>query len=105
MIKIKLSDNKNIKCFGGILLSKDILSDYSMEITDSNDYDYEFVTANEFLDLSLPFMAENKVLPICMVSTDLFVISLITPCVACFKDTSFFILPISFILTIEPRRT
>ena len=54
MIKIKLSDNKNIKCFSGLLLSKDILSDYSMEITDSNDYDYEFVAANEFLDLSLP---------------------------------------------------
>jgi len=53
MIKIKLSDNKNIKCFGGLLLLKDILLDYSMEITDSNDYDYEFVAANEFLDLSL----------------------------------------------------
>tara|TARA_R110000851_G_scaffold155423_1_gene297835 strand:+ start:5224 stop:6237 length:1014 start_codon:yes stop_codon:yes gene_type:complete len=54
MIKIKLSDSQNMKCFSGLILSKDILSDYSIQLTESNDYDYEFVAANEFLNLSLP---------------------------------------------------
>ena len=54
MIKIKLSDNKNMKCFSGLILSKDILRDYSIELTESNDYDYEFISANEFVKSSLP---------------------------------------------------
>ena len=54
MIKIKLSDNQNMKCFSGLILSKDILNDYSIELTESNDYDYEFVDTNEFFKLSLP---------------------------------------------------
>ena len=54
MIKIKLSDNQNTKCFSGLILSKDILSDYSIQLTESNDYDFEFVDANQFLKLSLP---------------------------------------------------
>ena len=54
MIKIKLSDSQNIKCFSGLILSKDILNDYSIQLTDSNDYDYEFLGSDEFLNLSLP---------------------------------------------------
>ena len=54
MIKIKLSDNQNIKCFSGLIISKDRLRDYSIDITDSDDYDYEFIDTNQFLKLSLP---------------------------------------------------
>ena len=41
MIKIKLSDNQNIKCFSGLIIAKDMLRDYSIDITDSSDYDYD----------------------------------------------------------------
>ena len=54
MIKIKLSDNQNIKCFSGLILSKDILRDYSIELTTDNDYDYEFLATDEFVNTSLP---------------------------------------------------
>lgn len=53
MIKVRLSDNQDMKCFSALILSKDILRDYSIELTDSNDYDYEFISANRFLKLSL----------------------------------------------------
>ena len=43
-----------MKCFGGLVISRDMLKDYSIDITDSDDYDYEFVDANQFLKLSLP---------------------------------------------------
>ena len=49
MIKVKLSDNQNMKCFSGFIHTKDLLRDYSIDITDSDDYDYEFVDANQFL--------------------------------------------------------
>ena len=54
MIKVKLSDNQNMKCFSGFIHTRDLLRDYSIDITDSGDYDYEFVDANQFLTLSLP---------------------------------------------------
>jgi len=54
MIKIKLSNINNIKCFSGLIISKDMLGDYSIDITDSDDYDYEFIDATKFVDLSLP---------------------------------------------------
>jgi len=54
VIKVKLSDNQNMKCFSGLVISRDMLKDYSIDITDSDDYDYEFVDANQFLKLSLP---------------------------------------------------
>ena len=57
MIKIKLSDNQNIKCFSGLIVARDMLRDYSIDITDSDDYDYEFVDANQFLKLSLPYVS------------------------------------------------
>ena len=53
MIKIRLTDPSNVKCFSGLIHSKDLLRDYSIDITESSDYDYEFVHSNEFLNLSL----------------------------------------------------
>ena len=53
MIKIKLSDPDDIKSFSGLILSKDILPNYSIELTTSNDYDYEFISQKRFLDLSI----------------------------------------------------
>tara|TARA_B100000287_G_scaffold431823_1_gene489836 strand:+ start:614 stop:1630 length:1017 start_codon:yes stop_codon:yes gene_type:complete len=54
MIKIKLSDNQDIKCFSGLLYTKDELPNYSIQLTDSNDYDYEFLGTNEYVNSSLP---------------------------------------------------
>jgi len=54
MIKIKLSDPNNMKSFSGFIHTKDLLREYSIEITDSDDYDYEFIHANEFVDTNLP---------------------------------------------------
>ena len=54
MIKVKLTDSSNMKCFSGLIHTKDLLRDYSIVITDSDDYDYEFVHADEFVNLSLP---------------------------------------------------
>ena len=53
MIKIRLTDPSNMKCFSGLLHTRDLLREYSIDITDSSDYDYEFVHANEFMNLSL----------------------------------------------------
>ena len=55
MIKIKLSDSNNMKCFSGLIHTRNMLKDYSIDITDSDSYDYEFVDATEFVDLSIPF--------------------------------------------------
>lgn len=60
MIKIKLSDNRDIKCFSGLLMAKDMLSDYSIEITNSNDYDYEFLGTNQFIKSSMPLNESIK---------------------------------------------
>ena len=54
MIKIKLSDPNNMKSFSGFIHTRELLREYSIEITDSNDYDYEFIHANEFVDTNLP---------------------------------------------------
>ena len=43
-----------MKSFSGFIHPKDLLREYSIEITDSNDYDYEFIHANEFVDTNLP---------------------------------------------------
>ena len=53
MIKIKLTDPSNMKCFSGLIHTKDLLREYSIDITNSSDYDYEFVHADEFVNLSL----------------------------------------------------
>ena len=54
MIKIKLSDNQDMKCFSGLIISNPKLLDYSIQITNSNDYDYEFISSKNFVNLSLP---------------------------------------------------
>ena len=54
MIKIKLSDPNNMKSFSGFIHTRDLLREYSIEITDSNDYDYEFIHSNVFVDTNLP---------------------------------------------------
>ena len=54
MIKVKLTDSSNMKCFSGLIHTIDLLRDYSIDIADSDDYDYEFVHADEFVNLSLP---------------------------------------------------
>ena len=54
MIKIKLSNSADIKNFSGLIHSKDLLYDYSIQLTDSNDYDYEFLDTNQYVKNSLP---------------------------------------------------
>ena len=49
MIKIKLSDPKNIKCFGALLIAQDMLPNYSIKLTTSNDYDYELIDMNQWM--------------------------------------------------------
>ena len=55
MIKIRLTNPQNMKCFGGLLVTNQygLLSDYSIELTNSNDYDYEFVDMDQFIDKSV----------------------------------------------------
>ena len=60
MIKIRLTDPSNMKCFSGLLQTRDLLRDYSIDITDSSDYDYEFVDASEFMNLSFSPIILNK---------------------------------------------
>jgi len=54
MIKIKLSDPNDHKNFSPFILANNILSDYSIELTTSNDYDYEFIAQKDYLNLSVP---------------------------------------------------
>ena len=54
MIKIKLSDPNNMKCFSGFIHTRDLLREYSIDVTSTDDYDYEFIDATKFVDLSLP---------------------------------------------------
>ena len=53
MIKIKLSNPNDQKNFGGLLHARDILPDYSIQLTDSNDYDYEFISHNNYVNSSV----------------------------------------------------
>lgn len=53
MIKIKIHnplEGKNKQSFLGFLYMREALRDYSIDITDSDDYDYLFVGANEILN-------------------------------------------------------
>jgi len=54
MIKIKLSDPTNMKCFSGLLHAAPMLSDYSMAIVSDGSYDYELLATNEFVKSDLP---------------------------------------------------
>ena len=56
MIKIKIHDplmGKNRISFQGFLMLKDMLRDYSIDITDSGDFDYMFIGAYTILDKGL----------------------------------------------------
>jgi hypothetical protein len=56
MIKVKIKDpmvGKNSISFLGFVLLKDILRDYSIDITDSEDYDYMFLGAHDILNKGL----------------------------------------------------
>ena len=53
MIKIKISNpikGKNKISFMGFLMLKNLLRDYSIDITESDDYDYLFLGANDILN-------------------------------------------------------
>ena len=53
MIKIKICDplmGKNRISFAGFLMLKDLLKEYSIDITDSDDYDYMFLGAHDILN-------------------------------------------------------
>lgn len=54
MIKLKLSDPNNIKCFSGLLYANNILSDYSIQLVADGSYDYELLATDQFLKTSLP---------------------------------------------------
>ena len=62
MIKIRLTNPQNMKCFGGLLVTNQygLLSDYSIELTNSNDYDYEFVDMDQFIDKSVSIEDSSK---------------------------------------------
>tara|TARA_R100000789_G_scaffold55586_1_gene54141 strand:- start:1221 stop:1409 length:189 start_codon:yes stop_codon:yes gene_type:complete len=50
MIKVKIKDpmvGKNSISFLGFVLLKDMLRDYSIDVTDSEDYDYMFLGAHD----------------------------------------------------------
>ena len=50
MIKIKLSDSNNMKCFSGLIHTRNMLKDYSIDITDSDSYDYAMVGQASIID-------------------------------------------------------
>ena len=56
MIKIKIFNpvaGKNRISFTGFLVMQQMLRDYSIEITDSDDFDYAFLGADDILDKSI----------------------------------------------------
>ena len=62
MIKIRLTNPQNMKCFGGLLITNQfgLLSDYSIELTNSDDYDYEFVDMDKFIKKGLSIEESAK---------------------------------------------
>ena len=57
MIKVKIQNptiDRNRPTFSPLYVVKDMLRAYSIEITDSNDYDYLFVGMNDFIDKKRP---------------------------------------------------
>ena len=56
MIKIKIHNqfyDRNELTFRGLYFAKDVLRDFSIELTDSDDFDYMFVGMSDFYDMSL----------------------------------------------------
>ena len=57
MIKVKIlnpSTGRNIPTFNPLIRVIDMLRDYSIDVTDSDDYDYLFVGMDDFLNKKLP---------------------------------------------------
>ena len=53
MIKVKIHNpflNRNEPTFRPLIFVKDILRDYSIELTESDDFDYMFIGMNDFID-------------------------------------------------------
>ena len=53
MIKVKIQNTlvgRNEPTFRPLLFVKDMLREYSIDITESNDYDYLFVGMHDFID-------------------------------------------------------
>ena len=70
MIKVRLTNPQNMKCFGGLLITNQygLLSDYSIELTNSDDYDYEFVDMDKFIKKGLS-IEESAKYGICLLYT------------------------------------
>lgn len=51
MIKIKLSDPNSMKCFSGFIHAKDLLKEFSIDITITDDY--KFIDASQFVNLAM----------------------------------------------------
>ena len=57
MIKVKIQNpttGRNSHTFSALLRVKDLLRDYSIDLTQSNDYDYLFVGMDDFIDKKRP---------------------------------------------------
>lgn len=57
MLKIKINNpfvGRNEPTFRPLLFVKDLLRDYSIEITDSNDFDFMFIGMNDFINKNIP---------------------------------------------------
>jgi len=63
MIKVKILNSnfdRNIPTFNPLIRVKDTLRDYSIELTDSDDFDYMFVGMSDFLDKKKTITAEYR---------------------------------------------
>ena len=59
MIKIKIKDpfvGKNRISFHGFYMMRELFRDYSIDITNSDDYDYMFIGAHDILDKGLDLL-------------------------------------------------
>jgi hypothetical protein len=57
MIKVKILNpdfDRNIPTFNPLIRVKDMLRDYSIDLTESDDFDYMFVGMSDFLDKKKP---------------------------------------------------
>lgn len=57
MIRIKLSNPENMKCFSGLIHAKPILHDYSIELVTDGSYDYELLASDEYMKTGLSLNA------------------------------------------------
>ena len=57
MIKIKIlnpTKDRNTPTFNPLIRVRDMLRDYSIDLTDSDDFDYMFVGMSDFIDKKKP---------------------------------------------------